>query len=202
MKKMLFIKASKDISDLSVIDINCHAMCHSISVKTIEIKSQDELENELRKLKEKFDYIYLAAHGNDKQFGDTDNSFILKWEYLGQILCSADCINEDCIFLLYCCRGGLNQVAYRLFSSCQQIQYICGARQKMTNIDLTIGFNVFLYNIECRHIDPILAAEKATIATENRFKCFDRLEVESEPIYYYNFCPDCKDDDEEHESDT
>jgi hypothetical protein len=61
----------------------------------------------------------------------------------------------------------------------------------MKNIDLIIGFNVFVYNIECRNIDPILAANKATLATENRFICFDRLEVEAEPMYYYNYCPDC-----------
>ena len=63
----------------------------------------------------------------------------------------------------------------------------------MKNIDLIIGFNVFVYNIECRNIDPILAANKATLATENRFVCFDRLEVEAEPMYYYNYCPDCID---------
>ncbi len=189
MKQILIIRASKDIPVEAVTDIYCHASHYNIGVESFDVNSEEELEKALNQ-NIKYDYIYVAAHGNDLCLGE-NNGYFLSWNDLGAKLCKADCLNDDAILMLYCCRGGLNQVAYKLFASCPNIQYVCGARQNMKSIDLIIGFNVFLYNIECRNIDPILAADKATLATENRFKYFDRLEVESEPMYYYNYCPDC-----------
>ena len=48
---------------------------------------------------------------------------------------------------------------------------------------MLIGFNVFLFNTFYRNIDPIISAEKALMATDIKFKCFDRLETVSEPSY-------------------
>ena len=48
-----------------------------------------------------------------------------------------------------------------------------------------------MYNIESRNIDPVISAEKATLATEIRFECFNRIDVETNPHYYYNYCKTC-----------
>ncbi|HHT23309.1 MAG TPA: hypothetical protein GXZ87_08380 [Bacteroidales bacterium] len=188
-KKILILKFSDDISTAGIVDIKCHAVHYNMTADVHEVRKTDALQEVLNN-GNKYDYLYIAGHGNDTCVGDL-NGIIVSWEQFGQMLCEADCLNEDAILMLYCCRGGLNQVSYKLFASCPNIQYICGARQNMKNIDLIIGFNVFVYNIECRNIDPILSAKKATLATENRFICFDRLEVEAEPMYFYNYCPDC-----------
>lgn len=190
-KSILILRFSDDVSKAAMADIQCHANHYNMKVVEHEIKTKEDLDKALEQ-GEQFDYLYIAGHGNDTCFGDA-KSIIVSWSDFGKLVCEANCLKEDAILMLYCCRGGLNQVAYQLFAACPNIQYICGARQKMRNIDLIIGFNVFVYNIECRNIDPILAAEKATLATENRFVCFDRLEVEAEPLYFYNYCPDCVD---------
>jgi len=185
MKKLLLIKASSDINDKAIMDIHCHAEHYNISAEHIEIASIEELKVKLQN--KKLDYIYFAGHGNSDCFGD-ERTFIVDWSEIGQIICETDCLNVGAIVMLYCCKGGLNVVAYKLFSVCPKIEYICGAKQNVKNIDLIIGFNVFMYNIENRNIDPILSAQKATLATEIRFECFDRIEVEANPLYYYKYC--------------
>jgi len=190
-KKILILRFSEDISQAGIMDIQCHAIHYGMTADEFNIKTESDLDKALTN-GNKYDYLYIAGHGNDSCVGD-ERGIIVRWVNFGKKLCVSGCLNDDAILMLYCCRGGLNQVSYKLFASCPNIQYICGARQKMKNIDLIIGFNVFVYNIECRNIDPILAANKATLATENRFVCFDRLEVEAEPMYYYNYCPDCID---------
>jgi hypothetical protein len=188
-KKLLVLRASTDIPDRAIYNIFCHAEDYDINAMHKDVKTIDELIETINN-GEKYDYLYFAAHGSDVGFGD-NNSFILSWEQIGALICESNCLNKNAIIMLYCCRGGLNQVAYQLIAACPNVQYVCGARQDMTNIDLTIGFSVFMYNIECRNIDPVLAAKRATKATEIRFQCFDRLEVEAEPMYYYNYCPNC-----------
>jgi len=188
-KRILILRFSDDVSQEGMVDIKCHAAHYAMEHDEFEIHSMDELRTAFAN-GNKYDYLYIAGHGSDTCFGDHKRG-IYTWADFGSALCQSECLKDDAILMLYCCRGGLNKVAYTLFAACPNIQYICGAKQGMRNIDLLIGFNVFVYNIECRNIDPILAAEKATLATENRFKCFDRLEVETEPMYYYHYCPDC-----------
>jgi len=39
-----------------------------------------------------------------------------------------------------------------------------------------ICFGVFLYNMEIRGVDPVIACEKIKVATDQRFSCYDRQE--------------------------
>jgi len=48
---------------------------------------------------------------------------------------------------------------------------------------MLIGFNILLYNLEHRGVDPIVACEKIKLGTDIRFVCFDRLETESDAGY-------------------
>ncbi len=188
MKKLLVVRVSEDVTDDAILDIYCHAKHYSIIPSHTEVKDLTELEEKLSG--EKYDYLYFAGHGSGTCFGD-EKTFIASWSEIGSIICSTNCLNNGAIVMLYCCKGGLNTVTYQLMAACPAIEYVCGAKQNMKNIDLIIGFNVFMYNIENRNIDPVLAAQKATLATEIRFECFDRTEVEASPLYFYNYCPDC-----------
>lgn len=130
-----------------------------------------------------FDYIYLSSHGSDTGFGNESGAIDYTWFDFGVELCSSMCMKEDCIILLSCCRGGLNQVAYDLFYCCSKIAYIVGPRQSLFTHDMLISFNILLYNLEHRNVDPIIACEKVKLGTDIRFVCFDRLETEAEAGY-------------------
>ena len=189
-KNLLFICASSDVDVHAIAEKYCNAKLYGINFQCFDVCTLEELKCRLDGLDgKKIDYLYLAGHGNCDAFGDI-NRFTASWEDIADTICEAECLNEGTIVMLYCCRGGLNTVAYKLFSSCININYILGAKQNMADIDLITGFNVFLYNVECRNIDPVIAAQKATIATEIRFECFDRTEAEANPLYIYKYSKD------------
>ena len=75
-------------------------------------------------------------------------------------------------------------VAYSIFLTCQQIYYVLGPRQSLTSADMHICFGIFLYNMEKRGVDPVVACEKIKLATDQRFSCYDR---EEESINLLNY---------------
>lgn len=160
-------------SQAELYDIQVYDECPKTESELIEILNRGI----------KYDYIYLSAHGNEDGFANENGTIDLSWTEFGTELCSAMCMNEDCIILLSCCRGGLNQVAYDLFYCCLKVAYVVGPRQSLYPHDLLIGFNILLYNLEHRGVDPIVACEKIKSATDIRFVCFDRLETETETAY-------------------
>ncbi|SDF13653.1 hypothetical protein SAMN05216464_11380 [Mucilaginibacter pineti] len=184
VKKMLILRACGSTGEneecinikaqAELYDIEVHDKCPKTNAELTQILSEGET----------FDYIYLATYGNENGFCNETRTIDFSWIDFGTHLCSAMCMNEECIILLSCCRGGLNQVAYSLFYCCQKIAYIVGPRQSLYPYDLLIGFNILLYNLEHRGIDPIVACEKIKLGTDIRFVCFDRLETESEPAYW------------------
>jgi hypothetical protein len=87
---------------------------------------------------------------------------------------------------------GLNQIAYDLFYCCLKIGYIIGPRQSIGSEDMLIAFNLLLYNVAYRAIDPVVATEKIKNGTDIRFVCFDQLEVQGD----YGFWAHIKNYDE------
>jgi hypothetical protein len=150
--------------------------------KVVCIKDYESLEKAL-KSNGKFDYIYLSTHGGSNGFCNETKTLNVRWLEFGELICSTECLKEESILLLSCCRGGLNEVAYDMFWNCLKIEYVVGARQSLASSDLLIGFHLLLYNLEHRGIDPIVACDKVLKGTEIRFKCFDRMETESDPAY-------------------
>ncbi len=190
MKNLLVVRVTEDIRDITVSEIYAHSKHYGIETTLKDISSIIELQTAL-KTSVKYDYIYFAGHGDETCF--TDNKvFNSSWSEIGKIICQADCLTKGAIIMLYCCKGGINTVAFQLMAECPKIEYICGAKQNVASIDLIIGFNVFMYNVEKRQIDPVLSADKATAATEIRFECFDRVDVEANPLYYYKYCKECQ----------
>ena len=58
------------------------------------------------------------------------------------------------------------------------VSYVLGPRQSLTSEDMHICFGIFLYNMEVRRLDPVVACEKIKLATDRRFSCYDRQEEE------------------------
>lgn len=92
-------------------------------------------------------------------------------------------MKDNAFLLLSCCRGGLNDVAFDLIHFCNKIDFVCGPRYSLTTEEIIMGFSVFLYNVEYKDLDPIIACEKIKAASDLRYICFDRLEVQTETSY-------------------
>ena len=158
----------------------CNGICEQAQLYGIEpvckcVHDNEELEKILYS-NGLFDYIYLSAHGCSEGFASEDEKVNMSWKRLAMLLCNSKCMNEDSILILSCCRGGLMEVAYDIFLTCQQICYVLGPRQSLTSADMHICFGIFLYNMEIRGVDPVVACEKIKLATDQRFSCYDRQE--------------------------
>ena len=189
-KSILIINITNDVKTHNVADIYCHAADYGISSEHKNVTTFEEFEAALSSGK-KYDYLYLAGHANETCFSD-NKMFTESWSTVAKSICKSDCLNKGAILMLYCCLGGMTEVAFTLFSECPNIEYVCGAKQNMLPIQLTVGFNVFMYHVEHRKTDPVLSAQRATQATDIRFECFDRTEAERTPHYHYKFCKDCE----------
>jgi len=184
-KRILILKACGSSDEPH----ECNGICEQAQLYGIEsvckcVKDNEDLESSLYS-HGLFDYIYLSAHGNSEGFASEDEKVNMSWKRLAMLLCQSKCMNEDGILMLSCCRGGLMEVAYDIFLTCQQICYVLGPRQSLTSADMHICFGIFLYNMEMRGVDPVVACEKIKLATDQRFSCYDR-EEESISLQNYN----------------
>jgi hypothetical protein len=182
-KRILIIKACGVTGeDQECNNIQTQAEMYGIETDLIAPTNINELVTGLQSGK-KYDYVYLSSHGNDEGLCNHNRTLDISWFDFGVMLCSSMCMNYDCILMLSCCRGGLNQVAYDLLYCCPKIAYIVGPRQSLPAHDMLICFNVLLYNLTHRGLDPIVSCEKIKAGTDIRFVCFDKLEVETETSY-------------------
>jgi hypothetical protein len=182
-KRILIIKACGVQGEEQECDtIKIQSEMYGIDADLIEPTTISEL-NEGLTAGQQYDYIYLSAHGNDVGLCNHNQSLDLTWLDFGVMLCESECMKQDCILMLSCCRGGLNQVGYGLFYCCPKIGYVVGPRQSLPAHDMLICYNILLYNITHRGLDPIVACEKIKAGTDIRFICFDKLEVEADAGY-------------------
>ena len=185
VKRILVLKACGSSDEPHERNGICeHAQLYEIEPVCECVRDNDDLKHILSS-NGLFDYIYLSAHGDSKGFASEDEMVDMSWTEFAMLLCNSKCMNEDSILMLSCCRGGLMEVAYEIFLTCQQICYVLGPRQSLTSADMHICFGVFLYNMEIRGVDPVVACEKIKIATDQRFSCYDRQE-ESINLLNYN----------------
>ena len=176
-KKILILRAcgSKDENN-ECINIASQCKLYGFDVDDHCPKNHKELMSILDSGK-KYHYIYLSSHGDENGFGNEDNTIDVPWSVFSSKLCSSQCMEDECIIYLSCCRGGLHQVAYELFWGCVCISYVVGPRQSLNSAEMLISFSILLFNIESRNVDPIVACEKIKHSTDLRFICFDRLET-------------------------
>jgi hypothetical protein len=183
MEKRLLILQACGIpgEELEINNIENHAQLYGIIVDKHCPKTSAELETILYKFDGiAYDYIYLSSHGDDRGFANHNCSLNVSWREFGIMLCASGCMKENSIVMLSCCRGGLNQVAYQLFYQCNHINYVVGPRQSLPPVEMMICFNLLLFNIEHRGVDPLVACEKIKNGTDTRFVCFDIMETEGD----------------------
>lgn len=190
MKNLLFVRITPDVLTNSAQGLFSFVQHFNINIVAKDIQKVEELEELLNG--NKFDYIYLAGHGDETCF--TDNvDFNLSWSDIGNLICNTDCLNPESIIMLYCCKGGMGSVVYTLMGMCENIKYVCGAKQSVSSLDLTTAFTMFLYHFEHRGINPVISAQKASLATDIRLECYDRGDVEMNPIFHqYYYCEECR----------
>lgn len=189
---MLVLVASDDIAGDEVNNITSQVKLYGIEHKRFNIQSPKDLYAALNS-GGAYDYIYLATHGCDVEFGNVSGSLSVTWLQFAAMVCSSGCNKQDAIFLHSCCRGGLSQVAWKMFNCCNKIAYVCGPRNDIRPVDLVTAFNLFLYNVEVRRIDPVVAADKVLSAIDTRLVCYDRLDVEGD-VSYLSHCDLIEDD--------
>lgn len=185
-KRILILKACGSSDEPH----ECNGICEQARLYGIEpickcVRDNEELEK-IFYSNGQFDYVYLSAHGCSEGFASEDDKVNMSWQKLAILLCKSKCMNEDSILMLSCCRGGLMEIAYEIFLTCQQINYVLGPRQSLTSADMHICFGIFLYNMEIRGVDPVVACEKIKLATDQRFSCYDRQE-ESISLRNYDY---------------
>lgn len=182
MKRLLVLVASEDIEQAEVKNITSQIELYGIKSDQYDIKTKDDLTKALHN-GSKYDYIYLATHGCDTNFGNISGTLNITWIQFAAMICASECYRANSIFLHSCCRGGLNQVAWKMFNCCEQIEFVCGPRNNITPLDLIIAFNLFLFHVEVRKLDPVVAADKVRDAIDIRLVCYDRLDAEADPAY-------------------
>ena len=185
-KNLLALKASEDVSDFEIANIVSQISMYGIISETVFIDSYETLYNTLHNGK-KYDYIYLATHGCETSWGNISGSLNITWIEFAAMVCHSGVTKPGSIFLHSCCRGGLNKVAWEMFACCDKIQFICGPRQSLYPVDIITAFNIFLYNVEVKRTDPVIAAAKVLNATDIRLVCFDRLET-TIGVDYHHHC--------------
>jgi hypothetical protein len=183
MKNLLILKSHHEICGNEVGLITHQSEFLDIVVNEEAIFDLATMKDTFTKYKESnvtFDFIYLCTHGDGEGFdidmGGTSTS--MTWAKFGQIVCESGVLNKNTIFLLACCRGGLFKVATDMLAVCNKINFVCGATWKLRASDITTGFIVFLYSLVLKKAEPTYAAQKASLATDYTFVCYDRSEIE------------------------
>lgn len=174
---ILIIKASCDICQNEIDHIEIIAKMFGLIPEIVNLVDMVQFQQSIFH-KGPYQYIYLCTHASPYNFGEADGSKLFSWEEFAQELCLANCLDNDAILLLACCRGGLKKVADTLFLNCGNIDYVCGPRWKLTGADISTGFHVFIYNLESRREQPSIAVDRASKATGYDFFCYDRVESE------------------------
>lgn len=189
MKRILILKACGSSDE----PFECNGICEQAQLYGLDCICKDVKDNthldSILLSNGSFDYIYLSAHGCSDSFASEDGQVDMSWDDFASLLCSSNCMNDDCILMLSCCRGGLMQVAYTLFDNCTHISYVLGPRQSLSSADMHICFGIFLYTVEIRKTDPVVACERIKCATDQRFSCYDRQEEALNICHFYSYYP-------------
>lgn len=175
MKRMLVLEASGNAGEPS----ECKSICvqaelYGINVVYKCVKDNNNVEEVLQN-NGSFDYVYLSQYGGIEGLSSKNKNVDMDWSEFATKLFEYDCLKEDCIIMFSCSRGELNAIADTLFMNCGEISFIVGPRQSLNLSELLISFGIFLYNVEVRRIDPVVACEKIKAATDIRFNSCDRV---------------------------
>ena len=84
VKNLLLLRASKDVCDVEISQIQTIASMHGMN-SILHIIDSEAALTKLADYKEPFDYVYLATHANPHGFGD--DGYFVEWYKFSQIIC-------------------------------------------------------------------------------------------------------------------
>jgi hypothetical protein len=128
----------------------------------------------------KFDFLYIAAHGNHACFGENNPPLLTRWADFGVSLCVTQVMQPGSVLFMGCCHGGLKRVSLILFTNCPQIVSVCGPRWKVSTHEVAVATHVFLHNLLIAEEEPTVAAERTAAALGSSFPLYDRYELEAD----------------------
>ncbi|MBI3410770.1 MAG: hypothetical protein HY040_20735 [Planctomycetes bacterium] len=149
---------------------------------TIHDYKSDAVFEKFAESSNKFDFLYIAAHGAHHCFGENAGP-IARWADFATILCRTSLLNENAVLFMGCCHGGLKKVSLILFSLCDQISSVCGPRWTVDLSEVPVAIHVFLHNLLINQIEPQYAAERTAAALGIYFPYYNRYELETEILY-------------------
>ncbi len=185
-KNILILRASEDIPDQEIDNVKAQVELYAMEVTISSTLTVEQVKAALY-AGVAYDYIYLATHGCEANWGSVSGALEMTWIQFAAEVCKSGVSKPGAVFLHSCCRGGLDSVAYDMFACCEKIELVCGPRFNVRPADLVMAFNLFLYNIEVRGTDPIVSAQKVLAAIDLRLHCMDRIECLNS-INYQHHC--------------
>jgi hypothetical protein len=191
-KRLLLLKATSDYTTpvLAHIDRVCNLT--GVLMVVHEYVGNPEFEA-FAKTEEKFDFLYIAAHGAHHCFGENEGP-IARWADFATILCRTNLLNQNAVVFMGCCHGGLKKVSLILFSLCDQISSVCGPRWTVNLAEVPVAIYVFLHNLLSNEIEPQYAAERTAAALGIYFPYYNRYELETEIIFLRHYAVDIEAD--------
>jgi hypothetical protein len=188
-KNLLILRAHKDVCGNEIGIIETQGKFLNIGVFSEDLEDESsvfKIVEKHRELGRCFDFIYVCSHGNQNGFEinmDGKDRFF-SWASFGQAICESSILNDDTVFMIACCKGGVFSVATDIMAMCDKIFSVCGIKSKAKPLDIATGFVVILYNLLFRKIDLINACRKASNATDMEFVSYYRDEIEYNSQFY------------------
>lgn len=95
-------------------------------------------------------YLILAGHGDESGIGTQNGTINITWTRIGKIICNSGCLQNviGAKVILFCCKGGVEEVACKFMDVCSQIEFVVGAKYEENSTDLFGVFSNFFFNIE------------------------------------------------------
>lgn len=182
VSRLLFIKVTKDYPPEQIGHIR--TICELLGVQFCQYNFGDlkALHTDSATIG-KFDFIYLAAHGDHTAFSEKGGPKV-RWADFGSALCSTSLMKRNSSLFLGCCAGGLKKIALILFHNCPSIASVCGPKGQTKVHDVTMALHTFLYNLIVRGEERDCAAMRASQATGYSFPHYDRFDHESELLAF------------------
>jgi hypothetical protein len=185
-KRLLFIELASDICKFERQHVQAAAESLQIQTETIPYHNAADLTAQIKQKASngsKFDYLYVAAHGDATGIGDSAGGIDLSWFDLGVAICEEDALADDSTLFLACCHGGIQWGAYDLFAACEQLTCICGPEYSLCPKSLTVASHLFLYYVEQMGIPPKNAAMRVSKAIDREFFAHDFETVRRDPQF-------------------
>lgn len=178
-KRLLFLHATKDYYPEIIAHIK--GVCSLLGVEFVEHTANDlESFKTFCAYSKKFDFLYIAAHGDHRCFGENQPLNTFRWADFGLCLCETQIMNSGSVLFLGCCHGGLKKVALILFCNCPTIVSVCGPRWKVSVHEVAVAIHTFLYNLLISQEEPLIAADRTSAAIGFSFPLYDRYDLEAD----------------------